>query len=216
MTESKTTTKKAAPKGRNRVGIVRALLAATKEMESITKGSRNEFHSFNFTGCEQMLAETGPVLARHGLGLFPRSTTHHQVGDWTILRREMDLVHESGEREDGLIIEVPVCPGKGRPEDKASLGSASTSLSYLIRDLLRIPRIESEVCGRDDTRHEPKPYDRGAALAELVEYARGTDDGGIEWLDRVLGHYGVDKIVSLTDENVREAVAAVRKKKGGS
>jgi hypothetical protein len=74
------------------------------------------------------------------------------VGDRSMLHIDLILSHRSGATVR-MHRQLQTIPGKGRPEDKASLSAQTKALSYVYRDLLGIEREESDddLDARDDT-----------------------------------------------------------------
>jgi hypothetical protein len=73
-----------------------------------------------------------------------------------LLVRQFSLLHTSGE-ERQLSTAWPIVPDKGRPADKAAASAATTSLAYLLRDLLLAPRVDpaDDLAGREDRPEQP-------------------------------------------------------------
>jgi len=148
MTEKKSTTKKKT------WGM--ALLQAQRDILNVSKDSTNEYQRFDYTSAEHMIGEAKKVLNENGLIVFEKEVATEVEGSGLMLIKTVFVVShpESGDERE-FTRDLPACPGKGRPEDKAALGSGTTSLSYFLRGLLLIPRVDEEVCSRDDTRSNP-------------------------------------------------------------
>lgn len=154
-----------------------ALVAAQAAINPVEKGSTNTFHKYRYASGDEIIAEARSALNSAGLATFatrwqltetPYQWTDEKgaVIDDVALRLlvRYRLVHTSGEVMDFEPFSVPVLPEKGRPIDKAEAGARTYALSYFLRDLLLIPRVDesADVDQRDDSRHAPKPRAQAA------------------------------------------------------
>jgi hypothetical protein len=98
------------------------------------------------------------------------------------LVRQFLLLHTSGE-ERVLSTSWPVVPDKGRPLDKATASAATTSLAYLLRDLLLAPRVDpsDDLAGREDRPVLP------------AKKAKPREPG------EQIGHEGAQKLLQLAE-----------------
>lgn len=148
-----------------------AILKAQRAIQPVAKGSKNDHHGYHYASAEDVLAAAREVLNEAGLALICTGTGM-EAGRLT---KAYLLLHESGESMP-LTSSLAVCPGKGRPEDKAELASATECLGYILRDLLLIPRVDAEdVSGRKDDpapkstpRPAPKQEEREPGPVEVV------------------------------------------------
>jgi len=149
MTEKKTPTK-------SKTTWSMALLQAQRAIGSVSKDSTNEYQKFDYTSAEHMVEEAKVVLNNNGLIVYEKEQETKVEESGLILVNTVFVVEhpESGESRE-MKRDLPSCPGKGRPEDKAVLGSGTTLLSYFLRGLLLIPRVDEEVCARDDSKSNP-------------------------------------------------------------
>lgn len=121
--------------------LVRALHAAQFEANRIDKDSKNTFSNYDYTSAESMMSMWTEISGRHGLALFPLELNiRYNPGDPPILQTTWLLSHIRGE-DRTLTMEWPIVTGKGKPMDKAIASARTSSLGYLIRDLLVAPRI---------------------------------------------------------------------------
>lgn len=121
--------------------LVRALHAAQFEANRIDKDSKNTFSNYDYTSAESMMSMWTEISGRHGLALFPMELNiRYNPGDPPILQTTWLLSHIRGE-DRTLTMEWPIVTGKGKPMDKAIASARTSSLGYLIRDLLVAPRI---------------------------------------------------------------------------
>lgn len=138
---------------------------------------------YPYTSSEAVIEAAKDPLADNGLCLLPLEETldgHEESGQHRYeLVCKFLLIHESGETFP-LLRHWPVCVGPGRPLDKATAAASTLCLSYLLRDLLLMPRVDQadEIAGRDDrpaTQERPKkkaarddaPKDASELLARL-------------------------------------------------
>lgn len=137
--------------------LAKALAKAQEKAKAVPHDATNAFHKYAYTSAEAVITEAKQALAGCGLAVVPQAQTLEASGDRLDLHRTFVLVHESGE---SLAVSTvwPVIPDRGRPVDKAVAGAATTSLSYLLRDLLLMPRVdpEDDLAGRED-REPPAP-----------------------------------------------------------
>ena len=137
--------------------LAKALSKAQEKAKAVTHDAENTYHKYKYTSAEAVITEAKAALAGCGLAVVPQGQTLEASGDRLDLRRTFLLVHESGE---SLAIGTvwPVIPDRGRPVDKAVAGAATTSLSYMLRDLLLMPRVDhdDDLAGRED-RDPPAP-----------------------------------------------------------
>jgi hypothetical protein len=134
-----------------------ALRAAQQDIHrGIHKGSTNAFHKYNYASAEDMIVGARAVMLDHGLVASRGSWSLHELFGNVIAKMTMQLRHAPSGEMQTYETEYPVIPDKGRPLDKALNAALTTSMSYWLRDLLLIPRVDEEVDTRDD-RDKPKP-----------------------------------------------------------
>lgn len=130
-----------------RGNLASALAAAQQKCKAASKDQTNTFHRYKYASAESVITEGKAALAETGLALAPISQQVNGSQDKGQDRYEMVrhflLLHASGE---SLPIQVawPIVVEKGRPLDKATAIGDTLSLAYLLRDLLLMPRVDSE------------------------------------------------------------------------
>jgi hypothetical protein len=136
---------------RPQIALSTALQKAQASVRAIAHDARNEYHHYAYTSVEAILTECKAALSAYGLTLLPTGQQIVQIGEQFVLTRAFTLLHTSGE-ERPLATSWPVVPEKGRPLDKAAASAATTSLAYLLRDLLLAPRVDpaDDLAGRED------------------------------------------------------------------
>jgi len=183
--------------------LAAALCKAMGLVDGAPKSDHNKHGRYDYTSTETMIAYCRGALRQAGLCVAPVSESVENRGTpmeattkrgdvylremWTF-RFDFLLMHESGETHRMSRV-MPAESGPGRPLDKAKAGAQSMALSYLLRDLLLIPRGEREVevDARDDSDYLPaapdapqpaKPNNAGAAarLNDRLKAERVTRD----------------------------------------
>lgn len=152
--------------------LIQALVAAQAEIAPVGKDGRNQYHNYAYASAEAMLTAGKAALNAHGLALSAMShrvlrapTRAHEPNvpmERDVLRTRYTLFHVSGESLR-FVSDMPIVPEKGRPEDKAVATAKTNDLSYTLRGLLCIPRVEegTDMNERDDSKYTP-PERRGA------------------------------------------------------
>jgi hypothetical protein len=168
------------PEQSGRGELAKALGKAQQLCHAVEHDARNEYHKYNYTSSEAIIGEAKRALAESGLALLPVEQTldgHEKEGESRFeLVRKFVLMHESGQSMP-IVVHWPVCPEKGRPLDKATAAAATLSLSYLLRDLLLMPRVDEadEVPARDD-----RPAAKPAAKVPAAKPAPQLPKDGAE------------------------------------
>lgn len=138
-----------------------ALAKAITEIKDVEKNARNEHHRYRYANAEAIYGEVRTVLANNGLSVIPKSmlidlNSQKEVDfkdgkDKFVLRmptckmaRIFILQHAGGHYEE-LVLEWPFTEDKGRPIEKAVAASDTSSLKYLLRDLMILPAVDEEV-----------------------------------------------------------------------
>lgn len=143
--------------------LAAALAQAQARARAVEKDAQNTFHRYAYASAEAILGEAKHALEGTGLALVPQNDSvaaspaaEGQPVSW-VLTRGLLLVHSSGE-SIYLTTSWPIVPDKGRPLDKAVASARTTSLAYLLRDLLLMPRVaegeDMDHASRDDRREE--------------------------------------------------------------
>jgi len=166
----------------SQTALYAALAKAQAQAHEIEKDARNKFHAYNYVSAEAMIREAKEILTANGLALVPTGSSLDppapiitEDNDYAKNARAAATLNASWlvvHRDGGSIAVTcawPVAPEKGRPIDKAVAAARTASLSYLLRDLLQIPRVE-EGTDLDDNSRDTKPSPRSAPK---------RDDGGV-------------------------------------
>ncbi len=173
--------------------LASALVAATRACKPVPHDARNEHHKYDYTSSEAIIEEARAALAANGLCLIPVEQTvngHEREGaDRYELVQQRLLLHVSGE---SIVCRSawPITPGAGRPLDKATAAADTLSLSYFLRDLLQMARVNpaDEVSARDDSRHKPAPP--APAQPKKPAAAKPLPKNGAELANRIAAKDG--------------------------
>lgn len=139
-----------------------ALLAAQREAKGVQKTSENTFHHYKYAASDDVVIECREILHRYAITVSP--LTQLITGDFSnehpygMLHVEYEVKHAISGQASIRKSETPVVPEKGRPPDKAAAGAKTLDLSYFLRGLLLLPRVDefANVDGRDDTGWVPQ------------------------------------------------------------
>ncbi len=125
----------------NQKHLYAALAAARAELQALPREGRYSYGSY--MRAEDAIAIAREVLARHEIVLLVRDVGVSPVGDDVYLcTTTAELVHAPTGAAVTLTRAVPAVAQRGRPADKAALAAQTTTLGYLIRDVLLAPRRE--------------------------------------------------------------------------
>lgn len=133
------------------VNLAAALARAQRKCKPVKKDARNSHHGYSYASAEAVIAEAKLALADTGLALVPIEQSLERIeGGYELVRRFL-LIHDSGQTLT-LSCAWPVIEERGRPVDKATAIASTASLSYMLRDLLLMPRVsgEADLAGRKD------------------------------------------------------------------
>jgi hypothetical protein len=150
-----------------------ALNEACSNVKRLGKDGHNEGQHYDYTSAEAIIEYSGKLLADAGV-VAVRTT--YEIGEmikdrapdkvWNekvtpgqetymrIVTSTFRVTHaETGETEF-CVHPFPAVLSAGKPWDKAIAGALTTSLSYFLRDLLRIPRADGDTMDQRDDRTE--------------------------------------------------------------
>ena len=165
-----------------------ALKTAQQSLDAVGKGSKNQFHGYNYTSAEDMLKTCRKALHDAGLVAYRRSWSSEQTDLGCMVKNPccVALATEDQAEEDCLCAEVtdPAIPGNGRPLDKAVIAALTTAFSYWLRDILMLPRVDGlEVDTRDDSTYKHEEQEAVGLAVEIED--RATDEQMQTLLDAV-------------------------------
>tara|TARA_Y100001963_G_scaffold141575_1_gene209937 strand:+ start:619 stop:1311 length:693 start_codon:yes stop_codon:yes gene_type:complete len=183
--------------------LATALAAAQASADRIDKDSRNDFARYDYTSAEALMSMWTKIGEAHGLSLYP-AALNIEGGN---LRTCWILEHaESGGARE-IRMDWPIVEAKGKPMDKAVASARTSSLGYLIRDLLIAPRVHPT----DDMDHprwsmgdkEPQKAQRQPAAKK----ASPTPPAGNGW-----PHKYVEALLSAPGQPTPDEVAQIVRK----
>lgn len=165
--------------------IARALVVAQAAISAVGKDGVNKHHKYRYASAESIILEARQALNSAGLALIVEAARPVTAEGRYPYRLEVAfvLVHKDGASWRPEPMSAPVLPGNGRPEDKAEAIARTSVLSYFLRDLLQIPRMdEPQMDQRDDT--EPEPVERpkwaADAMAQALALRHGAEAGELD------------------------------------
>lgn len=166
--------------------LAAALVNAQNKMEAVAKDSTNKFHNYKYASSEDIIDASREVLSSNGLSFTVEAASYTPLAGevvWNgvaILGMTFVLEHTSGEQRR-MTADIPVCPEKGRPLDKALFASRTEGLGYGLRDLLLIPRKNAEdINGRKDRDASfLNDADQGQTPAAGTSAPRAAPTGGV-------------------------------------
>ena len=169
--------------------MAEALAKAQAMADRIAKDSTNDFARYDYTSAESMMDMWTQIAGPLGLSLYPASLAI----DGDILRACWVIEHAaSGDARD-IRADWPIVTGKGKPLDKALASARTSSLGYLIRDILIAPRVHPT----DDMDHprwskpEEKPAPKKAAPAPVKKAAPRAGQWSKPYQDALLACDGM-------------------------
>ena len=155
--------------------LMAALAKAQMAVVGVEKNARNDFAGYDYVSADGMVRQLRTALLQSGLAFF--RSGWNLDGDKVV--SEFILSHPDSGSYKVIRAEMPVFEAKGRPMDKAVLGALTTSLSYVLRDLLLVPRVdELEIDNRPTD--EPAPRRSPASPA-----ARGVESNLLDQVQQI-------------------------------
>lgn len=135
-----------------------ALLIAQQTLKGVEKDGKNKFHGYDYASSEGMLTAAREALHAAGLVCAVTGNDVEIVDGLCLNRLYLRLMHPETDTAIEMSRAFPIVPEKGRPMDKATCGALTTCLSYTLRDLLLIPRVDQtlEINERDDRNYTPQ------------------------------------------------------------
>ena len=162
---------------RDTLELAKALAKAQRACKAAPHDRRNEFHKYDYTSSEAIIGAAKDALSAAGLALIPVEQTlngYDKEGENRFeLCRKFLLVYPNGDTYP-IVVNWPVVPDRGRPLDKAVASAATTSLAYLLRDLLLMPRVDpaDDLTGRAEP---PAPAPKPAPAPRKPPAKKATD-----------------------------------------
>ena len=165
--------------------IDKALLRAQAAVAGVQKNARNDFAGYDYVSADGMVGQLRQILISEGL-VFGRRTW--EIIDDNVVSHLFLSHAETGERWQWTA-SMPIVITKGRPADKSVLGALTTCLSYVLRDLLLVPRVDElevdnrrndEVIPTVSATSPPSPID---LVVEVEKAAKAKGAAGDTWIN---------------------------------
>lgn len=165
--------------------IDKALLRAQAAVAGVQKNARNDFAGYDYVSADGMVGQLRQILISEGL-VFGRRTW--EIIDDNVVSHLFLSHAETGERWQWTA-SMPIVITKGRPADKSVLGALTTCLSYVLRDLLLVPRVDElevdnrsydEVIPTVSAASPPSPID---LVVEVEKAAKAKGAAGDIWIN---------------------------------
>ena len=166
MTTKKTTTTKSLPA---------ALLQAQQAIGAVGKDARNDFGRYDYVSAEAMIRGSRAALHSAGVLFFEAGT--EVLAEGAAVQVSYRLCHPASGEEQLISRDWPIArdlgKGKTKPEDKALAGALTACLSYTLRGLLLIPRVDqADEMDQGDRQEDPRED-----LTELGRVAKAAMEG---------------------------------------
>lgn len=144
------------------MNVYERLAEAQRNLKAVGKGSTNSFHGYSYTSAEDMLTACRSALLDAGLVCTRDGWTVEEICGTMYVKAFGSLHCVGAGSEPGKDLTAvsntfvyPVVPGNGRPIDKAISAALTTGLSYWLRDMMMLPRVDGlEVDTRDDSKYQ--------------------------------------------------------------
>ena len=190
--------------------LAKALAAARDKCGAAAKDAKNAHHNYRYASADEVIEVAKTALEGTGLSLVPGCPKLRVLGSGATalfaLTRTFVLIHASGEILPLGELEWPVMPNTGRPVDKAYAIAITSSLAYLYRDLLAMPRgTEDDMSARDDRGSPPMtPPVQPSAPPEQQMEPPSTPEPNQTLQEALVGEQ------PITDEQHAELVVLIR------
>jgi hypothetical protein len=186
-------------------GLSGALLTAQRAIGGVGKDASNTYQGYDYVSAEKMIKASRAAL--HGAGLVFYVLGVAMQGE--CVEVTYTLQHpDSGEGTE-LVRVFPVVPGKGRPADKAHAGALTACMSYTLRDLLLIPRVDPS----EEMDAEGRDLHTGAAEIAQLRTAMGQAIKAGDWtieqgraLIATTGHSSADALSDVQAASLHNTI----------
>ena len=187
------------------LGLTGALSRAQADADYIVKDKHNGFAKFDYASAEALMTMWTKISAKHNLVLYPRSQKVIVIEGRLFLEQNWLLQYPDSDQFMDIISHWPIVEAKGRPLDKAIASARTSSLSYMIRDILIAPRVNET----DEMDHPKWSSMDNGQQATVKKWPGDYDD----LLNRLHGDWTLNEIevlatshrrphpVDMTDEN---------------
>ena len=116
-----------------------ALAKAQADLRGVEKGSRNDYHRYDYASAEDMMAAATDSLGKFGLAFVCVGSEFDKASQ--SVKAHYILTHEDGGMMQLGSHQITVHPDKGRPMDKAISTALTYLQAYTLRGVFNIPRV---------------------------------------------------------------------------
>ncbi len=116
-----------------------ALAKAQADLRGVEKGSRNDYHRYDYASAEDMMAAATDSLGKFGLAFVCVGSIFDNAAN--VVTAAYILTHEDGGMMKLGSHQITVHPDKGRPMDKAISTALTYLQAYTLRGVFNIPRV---------------------------------------------------------------------------
>lgn len=216
--------------------IAKAIIGVMGEIGTIEKKGINTHFNYRFAAVGDILAKVTPLMAKHGIDVFPIEVSRNFVTEHKTLEvsYEMLIFHESGvqwEERPKQTAYANAINSKGGFDDKVLNKCHTAARKYFILALFNIPTgdipdaDEDEIHDRDgepgperQTRPLPGGANKGDYLREWCDTAKqairlmNTESEMVNW-ERENKHT-LDKVYKQSETMFNELMAAMNDRRG--
>ncbi len=121
------------------VPLFAALAKAQADLRGVEKGSRNDYHRYDYASAEDMMAAATESLGKFGLAFVCVGSEFDKASQ--SVKAHYILTHEDGGMMQLGSHQITVHPDKGRPMDKAISTALTYLQAYTLRGVFNIPRV---------------------------------------------------------------------------
>ena len=121
------------------IPLFAALAKAQADLRGVEKGSRNDYHRYDYASAEDMMAAATDSLGKFGLAFVCVGSEFDKASQ--SVKAHYILTHEDGGMMQLGSHQITVHPDKGRPMDKAISTALTYLQAYTLRGVFNIPRV---------------------------------------------------------------------------
>ena len=121
------------------IPLYAALAKAQADLRGVEKGSRNDYHRYDYASAEDMMAAATDSLGKFGLAFVCVGSEFDKSSQ--SVKAHYILTHEDGGMMQLGSHQITVHPDKGRPMDKAISTALTYLQAYTLRGVFNIPRV---------------------------------------------------------------------------
>lgn len=160
-----------------KVTLLRKLHAATKAIGSIEKGSRNEFHKYQYASIEDIVLGTREQLLEHGLlilaGQRKTSERTRQTNQGESVVTTIDVTFSIFDTETGYSLELDWLGRGDDPADKGVSKALTDARKTFLIQQLNIARGDDTEA---DSSTDERSYGQRSGTVSMIDLAKGLSD----------------------------------------